>query len=622
MINTKDLDPSADLARYRTSVSRLFVVLSWLLVPALSAVAGSSHFRTQWSVTAAAFALASAATAAMLVGGSRTWPRLVIAVVLTGMAGIFVNVASEPWQVDYHMVLFAALAMLAAYADWRPVALAATLMPLYHLAHLEPVAAYSGGPARLAVHFAILCCDSAVLIWVALRFEGSFIQSSRMYAQLALTDDLTKLGNHIAYREDLRTEISRVRLSGVPLVLALFNIDELTTRGDAVGLAGGEPVIMRLASALESSRRHDGAYRVGGDDFALIMRSTSLGEAHRVVRQLHHDALPDLRGARVSVGLAIAAADSSADLLHAQAEAALYDAKRRGQNSVVAFNDLGAPDVVSSAKADALRSLIGERAVDIAFQPIWDRAASRLLGFEALARPAARLGFDGPQEAFDVADALHLTEELDALCREVAFSRAHEVPAEALLFINVSPLTLERRLLPGNTLVDVARAAGIEPNRVVLEITERSRARTGPVIEEATRLRGLGFQLALDDTGAGNAGLEMLSRMTVDFVKIDGDVIAKITKQRTARGVFAGIVAIARETGAYLIAEGIEDTRTLASVASLRAPFEAGVAGLQGYLIGRPTVALPQNGAIQRYEAAIGKRVGGATYPRAVEQPA
>ena len=122
MINTKDLDPSADLARYRTSVSRLFVVLSWLLVPALSAVAGSSHFRTQWSVTAAAFALASAATAAMLVGGSRTWPRLVIAVVLTGMAGIFVNVASEPWQVDYHMVLFAALAMLAAYADWRPVA--------------------------------------------------------------------------------------------------------------------------------------------------------------------------------------------------------------------------------------------------------------------------------------------------------------------------------------------------------------------------------------------------------------------------------------------------------------------------------------------------------------------
>ena len=86
--------------------------------------------------------------------------------------------------------------------------------------------------------------------------------------------------------------------------------------------------------------------------------------------------------------------------------------------------------------------------------------------------------------------------------------------------------------------------------------------------------------------------------------------------------VGTGIVAIARETGAYLIAEGIEDARTLASVASLRAPFEAGVGGLQGYLIGRPSIALPQNGGLARYEAAISKRVSASSYPRAVEQMA
>jgi EAL domain-containing protein (putative c-di-GMP-specific phosphodiesterase class I) len=315
--------------------------------------------------------------------------------------------------------------------------------------------------------------------------------------------------------------------------------------------------------------------------------------------------------------------EPSADQLHAEAEAALYDAKRRaGQSAIVAFSDLGTPGMISTSKADALRALLAERAIDIAFQPIWDRLSHRLLGFEALARPSSRLGFDGPQEAFDVADALHLTEELDALCRESALARAHEVPADALLFLNVSPLTLERRLLPGTSLADLARSSGIDPKRIVLEITERSRARTGPVIDEAIRLRELGFRLALDDTGAGNAGLEMLSRMTVDFVKIDGEVIAKITNQRTARGVFAGIVAIARETGAYLIAEGIEDARTLASVASLRAPFEAGVGGLQGYLIGRPTIALPQNGGLARYEAAIGKRVSASSFPRAVERMA
>src|SRR5207249_1069062 len=97
------------------------------------------------------------------------------------------------------------------------------------------------------------------------------------------------------------------------------------------------------------------------------------------------------------------------------------------------------------------------------------------------------------------------------------------------------------------------------PDRVVLEITERSMVRPDVVVREAKRLRNLGFGLALDDTGVGNSGLEVLSALPVDFVKIDRSVVAKGLTDKTARAVLAGIEAIARQTSAYVIAEGIEN---------------------------------------------------------------
>jgi EAL domain-containing protein (putative c-di-GMP-specific phosphodiesterase class I) len=263
---------------------------------------------------------------------------------------------------------------------------------------------------------------------------------------------------------------------------------------------------------------------------------------------------------------------------------------------------------VDPARAEALKALIASHTIDVALQPIWDLAEDRLLGFESLARPALRYGFNGPSEAFELAERMRLIDELDAMCRDAALARGHELPGDTLVFINISPTTFERRLLPGSMLADLALASGISPERVVLEITERSSANLDDVIDEATRLRGLGFKLALDDTGAGNAGLGMLSQMTVDFVKIDREVTAKVSRQRSARGVFAGIVAIARETGAYLIAEGIEDPFVLSAVLPLMGD-DPGIVGIQGYLVGRPSLAIPDEGARARYETAIRRRL-------------
>src|ERR1019366_3329545 len=152
---------------------------------------------------------------------------------------------------------------------------------------------------------------------------------------------------------------------------------------------------------------------------------------------------------------------------------------------------------------------------------------------------------------------------LDAVCLHAILARAAELPTDALLFINIVPETLDRNLLSGNALVDAVFAAGIAPERVVIELTERAMPHLDIIVREAKRIQSLGFKLALDDTGAGNAGLEVLRQLAVDFVKIDRAVVVQAMTDPTARAIVAGIVAIAHAMGATVIAEGIETPAAL-----------------------------------------------------------
>ena len=241
-------------------------------------------------------------------------------------------------------------------------------------------------------------------------------------------------------------------------------------------------------------------------------------------------------------------------------------------------------------KVRAVRSLIDAGAVDVAFQPIWDLGGTRVLGYEALARPQSP-ELAGPGEAFEIADSIGRGHELDAVCRRATLRAATELPKGALLFLNVSPQTLEHDGLAGDSLVLAVRGAGYEPGQVVLEITERTDARKELLVPEAARLRGLGFKLALDDVGAGNAGLEMLQALPVDFIKIDRAVVANAVEDRSARAVMLGIMAFARESGSFVIAEGIE-TEAMLELARDPDPDgkakQAGAHGAQGFLLGRP----------------------------------
>ncbi len=405
-----------------------------------------------------------------------------------------------------------------------------------------------------------------------------------------LLDPVTGLGNHRAFQEGLHRDLVRGLWLGEPVTLALVDVDDFKAINSQYGYRQGDHVLAALAARLRQHALPRHAYRLGDDRFAFILPHSDAAGAMTVLDRLRADVTQGSRyGVTVSIGAAALVSDASdADTLHARAGAALREAKRRGRNAVVLFDEIGHnTSILSPAKGYAVRRLLAERQVSVAFQPIWDLRDGGILAFEALTRPAPAYGLAGPLEAFELAERLGRAHELDTVCRQAILDRARDLPAGALLFLNLSPHTLGHGAFTEEALVDAVVSAGLTPSRVILEITEQLPVRPAAVIRAAKRLRTLGFQLALDDVGAGNAGLEMLRQLPVDFVKIDRGVIDHALDDATARAVFTAIVAFAREAHSYVIAEGIE------TVAMFDLAQQAGVRGAQGYLLGRPSEVIP-----------------------------
>jgi diguanylate cyclase (GGDEF)-like protein len=415
----------------------------------------------------------------------------------------------------------------------------------------------------------------------------------RQLESSAMTDSLTLLGNRRAFDARMHSELSRAARQNGYVWLALVDVDNFKLVNDESGHQHGDVVLQRVATLLRGIRAEDAAYRLGGDEFAVVLTDCSRGDAERALERLRATAQNQLFGTTISIGFAGSPQGLfDTESLLRQADAALYVCKQLGRNTIVDYDSAERRgDIPQQMNAHAVSRLIAERGLVVAFQPIWDIGRGKVLGYEALARPDPKYGLDGPQEAFEIAAKLGRSHELDRVCREAAVLAAAELPPDSLLFLNVAPESLVRGEIDRHSLASTLTSVGLGPERVVLEITERYSGPVAPVVSAARAFQRAGFRLALDDTGAGNAGLHYLSRLKVDFIKIDGGIVSKAATDTAARGVVAAIVALAKTTKAYVIAEGIEDPDVLhvlrrSGVAGAPEPFA--VNGAQGYYLGRP----------------------------------
>ena len=220
------------------------------------------------------------------------------------------------------------------------------------------------------------------------------------------------------------------------------------------------------------------------------------------------------------------------------------------------------------------------------FQPIFALRSRAVLGYEALTRGPAGSVYQMPMRLFEMAEEADLVFELDRKCRRRALHSAAALPPGAKLFVNVFPSAMYDPEFQGAALVRLVESHGLRPDRVVLEITERSAIENYELFAEAlAELTRHGFAIAVDDVGAGYSGLEKIAHLNPRYLKFDRELIRNIDSSYIRREMTRALKAFADRIGSSIIAEGIEREGELETLLDL------GIDYGQGFLLGRPAAA-------------------------------
>lgn len=396
---------------------------------------------------------------------------------------------------------------------------------------------------------------------------------------LAHTDPLTGLTNHRGFHEALRAGLERAAHERTALSLVTIDLDDFKAINDARGHPYGDEVLRGVGARLRGAvRSSDVAARVGGEEFALILPRSGSDAAFEIAERARAaiSSLP-VHGSELSCSAGIATfpsdAEDSSTLLQL-ADGALYWAKSAGKQRTRRFD----PERVERSpnalqREEVERLLRTPEALRPQFQPIVSLSTGRLVAYEALARfpeAAAR----PPAAWFAMAHACGLGPELEAAAVHAALKPVGRPPGTQLA-LNVSPSVLASSAMQAALPRDL--------HEIVIEVTEHEAiSEDAEVAGALTDLRERGARIAVDDAGAGYSGLQQLTRIQPDVVKLDRHLTEGIHADPARLALVESFVRFARRTGATVCAEGIETLDELMALADL--DVELG----QGFALGTP----------------------------------
>lgn len=236
----------------------------------------------------------------------------------------------------------------------------------------------------------------------------------------------------------------------------------------------------------------------------------------------------------------------------------------------------GAAELRASRETEGrIRRALEGGVLNLEFQPMANLDHGKLAGFEALSR-FRTTPYVPPNVWFEEAGTVGLQVELELVAGFLALGHLEQIPPGAFLSVNVSPITIVSPMFR-----DVCGPHPME--RVVLEITEHAPVQDYDLLQQALRwFRGGGGRLAVDDVGAGFASLRHILALDPDLIKLDISLTRDIHKDHARRALARALISFARDIGAFIVAEGIEDDHEINALRDL------GVRYGQGYRLGRP----------------------------------
>ena len=375
----------------------------------------------------------------------------------------------------------------------------------------------------------------------------------------------------------------RARRHGHHVAVLAVDVDELATVNNIMGRECGDELLKEVsARLLDVARAEDTVARIGSDEFAVLLEqvaepTAAARAARRILESFQVPMTIDGRAVAISVsiGMSLTSSAGSARSLLSEAGIALARAKARGKHRFETYEPpMGVEAAERFTLETELRQAVSAGEIDVHYQPVFDVSTDTVVGAEALVRwMHPRRGLLLPGEFITVAEQSGAIAELgravlrDA-CRVAAGFAARGI-AEFSVSVNVSPLQFRDRDGLMAAVTEAVREHRLAPRSLTLEITESSLLDD---IEQAAdlvrELRSTGMNVVLDDFGTGFSSLSYIKDIPVSGLKLDRSFTADLDKPKTVT-VIKAILAIARDFGMSVTAEGVEEASQLAALKSL-----------------------------------------------------
>jgi diguanylate cyclase (GGDEF)-like protein len=413
---------------------------------------------------------------------------------------------------------------------------------------------------------------------------------------MAHHDALTSLPNRVLFRIRMEERLRMSNQHGARVAILCLDLDNFKNVNDTLGHPVGDALLEAVAGRLHSCMREgDSVARIGGDEFAILAPLSEPGDraellAQRIVKALSEPF--DLDGQRavigVSIGIALATdREISADVLLKNADMALYRAKSDGRGGYRFFEaEMDAQMQARRAIELDLREAMSRQELEVWYQPIFDIAANRVSGFEALVRwHHPEHGMIPPIQFVPLAEELGLIVPIGEWVLRQACQDAVTWPDDLKVAVNLSPVQFRN-----SHLVDTVRQAlartGLASNRLELEITETALLHDNEtVLATLHRLRDLGLRTVLDDFGTGYSSLSYLRIFPFDKLKIDQSFVREMATRPDCVAIVNSVASLAHQLGIMTTAEGVETVEQFEQVR------RAGCTEAQGYYFDYPRPA-------------------------------
>ena len=413
-------------------------------------------------------------------------------------------------------------------------------------------------------------------------------------------DALTGLYNRLKFEQELELAWQQAQAGATQHALCFIDLDRFKVVNDSAGHAAGDLLLRELGTLLRDSLRgSDAVARIGGDEFALLLRDCDLVQAETVAEKLiasigavrfnWQNRIYDV-GASAGIVAITAETRSPAELM-SQADVACYTAKHAGRNRAALYR-AGSEDVERQHReilmASGLREALEQNRFELHAQPIVATRASDTdeQHVELLLRLRDVQGqLISPATFIPAAERFGLMSNIDRwVVRQVLVELVPWLQERPQLHvgINLSGNSLsDPEFLP--ELLELIAASPLDPQRLLFELTETAVINKLSVASALiSQVRERGCRIALDDFGAGLSSFTYLKHFRVDYVKIDGSFVRNLDQDPLDRAIVESINQVAHHLGAATIAEFVESRATFDLLGAI------GVDYAQGYALGKP----------------------------------